>query len=252
MRQRRPHLVLLLAWPLALASGCQVDLERGLDDEQADRVVLALRDAGIAAEKRADPRSATRGGQIIRVARSDVGIALETLRAHGLPRAPARGFAEVFSKTNMVPTPAEERARLMEAIAGEIVRTLRSIDGVVDARAHVAIDERSVEPADPFATDKPVAPAKAAVLVTLQSGQQTITEEAVRRLTAGAVPGLKPESVDVFFSVRRQTPTTSKAAAPLQRWYVGALALVAFALVVSSLRSATLRRKLSQLEVRRG
>ena len=44
------------------------------------------------------------------------------------------GFGEIFGKGSLVPTPTEERALYVEALSGELARTLESVEGVTSAR----------------------------------------------------------------------------------------------------------------------
>ena len=84
----------------------------------------------------------------LRVARGDGARALDLLRALGLPREPRHGFSETYGQPSLIPTASEERARYVDALAGEIERTLESVDGVVSARVHLVLEE-----ADPLAVD---------------------------------------------------------------------------------------------------
>ncbi|MEK6607884.1 MAG: EscJ/YscJ/HrcJ family type III secretion inner membrane ring protein, partial [Myxococcota bacterium] len=121
--------------------GCTVDLRRGLDERQANDALLALSQAGIDAEKVADAAGG-RDAFTLRVPREEVPAALAALQANDLPRAPDRGLAETFGAPALIPTPTEERARLMGAIAAEVARTLRTVDRVVDARAEDGLAPR--------------------------------------------------------------------------------------------------------------
>ena len=54
----------------------------------------------------------------IRVARGDGSRAVDLLRALGLPHDRRRGFAETYGQPSLIPTPSEERARYVDALAG--------------------------------------------------------------------------------------------------------------------------------------
>ena len=141
----------------------------------------------------------------IRVARGDAGRAVDLLGARGLPRPATRGFAQTYGQPSLIPTASEERARYLDALAGEIERTLESADGVVSARVHLALEE-----AEPLALDdKPRNPARAAVLLKARAGRSPLDEDDVRKLVAGSVAGLAPSAVSV---VMTPAPETTEAA----------------------------------------
>jgi type III secretion protein J len=183
----------LAALALALAVGCSAPIEHGLDEPAANEVVAALRRGGVAAEKVRD-ESAGGTGFIVRAPQADTVRALELLRAAGLPRGHRSGFAEVYAQPSLVPTATEERARYVEALSGELQRTLEAVDGVIAARVHLVLAEQ-----DPLAEDgKPRVPAQAAVLLKARAGEPPpIKEPDVQKLVAGSVPGLAPASVAV-------------------------------------------------------
>jgi type III secretion protein J len=193
-RGRRPGSALFAAVVLAaaLAAGCSTAIQHGLDEASANEVTAALERAGIAADKiRDEAVGAT--GFIVQVEQDDAVRALEVLRASGLPRGHRSGFAEVYAQPSLVPTATEERARYVEALSGEIQRTLESVDGVVAARVHLVLAE-----VDPLAAnDRPRIPAQAAVLLKARPGLPPIKESDVQKLVAGSVPGLAAASVAV-------------------------------------------------------
>ena len=121
------------------------------------------------------------------------GKALDLLRSLGLPRDRRHGFAEVYGQPSLIPTPSEERARYLEALGGEIERTLETADGVVSARVHLVLEET-----DPLAVDaKPRTAARAAVLLKVRGGRAPLPDGDVQKLVAGSVPGLDPAAVAV-------------------------------------------------------
>lgn len=174
------------------AVGCTTGVLHGLDESSANEALAALSRAGIAAEK-----TAAEGGQAagfgVRVPRGEAARALDVLRAQGVPRGRRQGFAEVYGKSSLIPTPSEERARYLEALAGEIERTLETAEGVVTARVHLVPEE-----ADPMALDgRPKTTARAAVLIKAAGGRTPLAETDIQKLVAGSVPGLDATAVAV-------------------------------------------------------
>jgi type III secretion protein J len=202
-----PLCLLVLAAGLAAGAACSTNLLHGLDERAANETIAALESAGIATEKAAD--EASPATFTVRVGRQDAARSLELLRARGLPRDRRHGFAEVYGQPSLIPTASEERARYLEALGGEIERTLETADGVVSARVHLVLEE-----SDPLAVDaKPRTPARAAVLLKTRDGRAPLPEVDVQRLVAGSVPGLDPAAVAVVLT--RAPDSADGAGAPL-------------------------------------
>jgi type III secretion protein J len=186
---------LWLAVLLLQTAACSANILHGVDERAANEATASLERAGIGAEKVPDEGVAAGAGATytIRVASGDGTRAVDLLRALGLPRDRRRGFSETYSQPSLIPTPSEERARYLDATAGEIERTLESIDGVVSARVHLVLEE-----SDPLAVDaKQKTPARAAVLIKARRGLVPISDLDVQKLVAGSVAGLEPASVGV-------------------------------------------------------
>jgi type III secretion protein J len=188
----------LLAALLLQVTACSANILHGVDERAANEATASLERAGIGAEKVPDEGAAAGAGATytIRVASGDGTRAVDLLRALGLPRDRRRGFSETYSQPSLIPTPSEERARYLDATAGEIERTLESIDGVVSARVHLVLEE-----SDPLAVDaKQKTPARAAVLIKARRGSVPIGDLDVQKLVAGSVAGLEPASVGVVMT----------------------------------------------------
>ena len=124
---------------LLLAAACAQPLEAGLAEGEANAILVALHDRGIGAHKESEAGAETFE---VRVAAEDFARGLDVLRAEGLPRRPPEGLREVFGEGGLVPTATEERARYVAALGGELARSLEAIDGVLEARVHLALPER--------------------------------------------------------------------------------------------------------------
>lgn len=189
--------VAMAAAGLATA-GCDTALQTGLPEEQANRVLVALHDEGIGATKERDGPRGDASFEI-RVAQDDVAQALAVLRARNLPRAADPGFEEVFGEGSLVPTPSEEQGRYATALAGELARSIETIDGVLDARVHVAVSDGR-----DFLLDESRPHPQASVLVKHHEGSVSVDDDGLRALVAGAVEGMRPQDVTV---VRVAAPT---------------------------------------------
>ncbi len=169
--------------------GCQATLEAGLAEGEANQIVVALHEHGIGATKEAEG-SGEGTRYRVTVAPEEVAPALEVLRAEALPRERAPGLAEVFGEPGLVPTATEERARYVAALAGELSRSVETMERVLEARVHVALpDTRRL------ALDE-ARPRPRASVLTRHRGDP-VDEAAVRALVAGAVQDMTPEDVAV-------------------------------------------------------
>src|SRR5512138_1888434 len=88
---------------LALAGCAGEEILHGLAEPQANEVLVALDEAGVRASKRRD--DGAEAGWIVSVPAGDARRAHRSLSERALPRARPAGFAEVFAKPSMVPTP---------------------------------------------------------------------------------------------------------------------------------------------------
>ncbi len=189
---RRVSLGVVALAALGSLGACSASLEAGLSEEQANRVVVALDGQGIGATKEREEGQSDEPRFRVQVAPDDVARALGVLRAQGLPQAAEPGLQETFGQGGLVPTATEERARYTAALGGELARSIEAIDGVLDARVHIALPE----PHD-FALDEAPAHARASVLIRYRAGARPYDERTVKALVAGAVQGMQPEDVAV-------------------------------------------------------
>jgi type III secretion protein J len=207
--------------PLLLAACGREELVHELDERQASEVVVALDEGGIRARKvRPD---AAEGSYSVEVAGADVPRALRILAERDLPRPRPPGLGEVFGKGGLVPTPTEERALFQHAVAGELARSLESVEGVVGARVHLGLAEE--DPLRPAERPLP----RASVLVRCRpSACEAVRalEPGVRALVAGAADRLEESAVSVIITEAREAPRPLPPPAPRSGF---ALALAAAA-----------------------
>jgi type III secretion protein J len=229
---------------LCLCFGCEATITSSISESQANAIVVALDAQGIGAAKAASVGA--NEGWDVSVPNDDVGAALSILRALDLPREQAPGLAEVFGEPTLVPTATEEQARFLAAQSGELARSIESIDGVLNARVHLALPAGR-----DFAFDEARPTPRASVLVRVRSGTR-VDEASVQALVAGAIPELSEEAVAVITveaaevaprqsSLVRIGPiAVSRGSAPILKAVVGGAlglsALLALALIMSWVR----------------
>lgn len=179
----------VLAAALLLAACGRIDLYVNLSEQQANEVAAVL----IAAEIDADKREAETKAWAVRIEKSDLPRAMDVLENAGVPRATTPSMAELFKKDGFISSPLEERARFISATAMELQQTIGRMNGVLDARVHLAMPER-----DPL-TDQ-VVPPSASVFVRY-APEVKFAESGgvnnVKALVRDAVEGLSVDRITV-------------------------------------------------------
>lgn len=185
---------LLLTVALLLsACGDRVELHRQLSEQEANEVIAELADKHIRAQK-----IPAKDGVVVAVGATDIGRAVRTLEAAGLPRVARTTLGDTFRKEGVISTPLEERARYIYALSQELEATLSNIDGVIVARVHVVLPER-------IAPGEPVQPASASVFIKHDPRLEPDNIRArVRRMVSSSIPGMttavdNPQKLTVIF-----------------------------------------------------
>lgn len=181
---------------LVLGTGCTIDLQHELTEQDANEIYVLLSKNGIAATKLKEE-----GGNELRfriqVPKADAAQAAELLRAYSLPRPMEAGLNH-FAKGGMVPTATEERAMMLKSLGGEVSNALNQIDGVLEARVIVMIPENNdlTQP-----ENKPLP--SASVFIKYRPGPKNeppIKREDIQQFVSTSVPELKPTAVTVLLT----------------------------------------------------
>lgn len=197
---------LLLCGFFLAACGASSDLLTDIPESEANEVLAALLEVNIRARK-----VAGREGMVtLQVEQNKLARAISTLEAEGLPRERYARMGEVFRKEGLISSPLEERARYLWALSQELSATIAFIDGVVKARVHVVLPERS-------SGSDPAMPSSAAVFIKYRHGyniDDSIPQ--IKRLVANSIPGLSNEKVSVVLLQAMPRPATEagRPAAP--------------------------------------
>jgi type III secretion protein J len=175
-----------------------VDLITAVPEEEANEALGALIRAGIGAEK----VPGKEGMVGIRIPGDEVAQAAAVLKDQGLPRERFVGMGEVFRKEGLISSPMEERARYVFALSQELSATISRMDGVVLARVHVVLPERSPD-------GEELTQASAAVFVKyLPQARLDGLQAQVKRLVANSIPGLALERVSLIAAPTVATAST--------------------------------------------
>lgn len=146
---------------LVVICGCDEEALVTLPSEkEANRVLVALETRGIHTARKKEDKSDRRHIQWkIFVSEEQTARARQWLVRLDLPREEAPGFESLFQEKSLIPSKAQERARLMVATAGELSRTFEAFDRVIAARVHLVLPEER------FGGDCDCSKATAAVLI---------------------------------------------------------------------------------------
>ena len=154
-----------------------------LNNTDAMAITRDLDTKGIKYEMTAD-------GSSIRVPKDQVLKLRMDLASKGMPTGGGIGY-EIFDKgDNFSATSFVQNVNHLRALEGELVRTIRSLDRVQNARVHLVIPERKLFSRE---QQEPRASIVLKVRGELDAGQI----RAIRHLSASAVEGLKPERVSI-------------------------------------------------------
>jgi type III secretion protein J len=181
----RVCLAVLFVW---LLSGCQEILLSKLSEQQANEVVAALAEHGLSSSKVIVDDTNWR----IQVDAQHLASAVLVLQSTGLPGARNPTMGELFKKEGLVSSPTEERVRYVYAISQELATTLKSLDGVVDARVHVVIPNN-----DPLA--ERIVPSSASIFIKHRpTVNLTALSQNIKSLVQSSVEGLDYEHISLF------------------------------------------------------
>lgn len=195
--KRNTLIIAVVIFALSLVA-CSQAINHGLSEAQANEIQVVLERNGIQASKAQEEGGETVAFTIA-VPKRDAARAMQILRENDLPQQQAKGFNEVFAKTSLIPTAMEEKALYLQAVCGELAKTIEAINGVVDARVHVVLPETDVLKQE---LQGPTTP-KAAVLIKYKvrrNGEMPYKPDDIRMLIANSVEALKPSDVTVVSS----------------------------------------------------
>lgn len=198
--------------PLLILAGCSRQLENGLNEKDAQEVVVTLRQHGIDAETQLDAgdKKGSTWDVTVKGGSDKLVEAWNVLRQSGLPRRKESGLEDVYANAGMIPTASEEKARLLVGLSGELERTLRSVSGVVDAHVNVVLPDDN-----PLLDKTQQLPATSSVLLQYQGDQPPLKADEVKSLVAKGVQGLSPDEVSVVMKKVNGVPIPPITYGPL-------------------------------------
>ncbi|MGB9600566.1 MAG: hypothetical protein ACPL7I_08430 [Myxococcota bacterium] len=175
---------------LLLITSCKKEILHSISEEQANDIISVLSEYGIDAKKVSDGKGEGTTFNIV-VDENDYGRSWSILKENGLPREKTKGLSDVYQRQGLISSSTEEKALLVQAIKGEIERTLETIDSVIRARVIISVPFPSQNPFDE-SKDLP----KASVLLKVKKNSY-INKEMIKGILIGAVSSLEKDNINV-------------------------------------------------------
>lgn len=196
-----PFIILCLLPFILTSCGSQKTIVNGLDEREANEILVFLGGKGIDANKVQSTIAAGAGGGgvvlwDISVSKDRSTEAMALLNAAGLPRRRSQNLLGIFSGQGLVPSEMEQKIRYQAGLAEQIANIIRKIDGILDADVQLSFPEE--DPLNPNAVKGKVT----ASVYVKHSGvlddpnSHLITR--IKRLVASSVPGLNYDDVTVI------------------------------------------------------
>ena len=131
-----------------------------------------------------------KGGTTILVPSSKVHDTRIALATEGLPRG-QKGF-EIFDDNKLGVTEFQNKINYLQALQGELTRTIEQIEAVQKARVHIVLAEDSLY-------RKNEKPATASIMLVLKPNMQLSKKEVkgIVNLVAHSIQGLQPENITI-------------------------------------------------------
>lgn len=193
--------LICLIIPLITSCTSKKIIINGLDEKEANEILVFLSGKGIEANKVAAEGGGGGGGKKealwdIQVKSEQASEALYLLNQYGLPRKKGQSLLGIFKEgSGLVPSEMQEKVKYQAGIAEQIANTLRKIDGVLDAEVQLSFPEE-----DPLNLIKNKQPITASVFIKhngVLDDPNSHLESKIKRLVAASVTGLDYDNVTV-------------------------------------------------------
>lgn len=209
---------LFLCVIMILATGCESrkTIVNGLDEREANEILVFLSSRGIDATKVQAAEAGGAGAKIvlwnISVSGDQATEAMALLNAAGLPRKRSQNLLDIFANVGLVPSEMTEKIRFQAGLAEQIASTLRKIDGILDADVQISFPEE-----DPLNPGQKKGKITAAVYVkhngVLDDPNSHLISR-IKRLVSGSIVGLDYDNVTVIGDRARYTEAEEMNVSP--------------------------------------
>lgn len=188
---------------MLLLSACdsQKTIVNGLDEKEANEIIVFLSTRGLDASKVKSTEVAAGGSKVtlwdIQVLQDQATEAMALLNQNGLPRRRGQNLLGLFANVGLVPSEMQDKIRYQAGLAEQIASTIRKIDGVLDADVQLSFPEE--DPLNPNAEKKQKISASVYIKhsgVLDDPNSHLVTK--VKRLVAASITGLDFDNVTVI------------------------------------------------------
>ena len=195
MKFFRPYFFIFFV--IALSACNEVVILQELDQHDVNEILVVLAKNGIKADRKAVERQQTITWTIT-VSSGNEQAARELLMANNLPKQKQLGLSGICKVTGLIPTPKMEKCQEMLALKGEIINSLESIPGVVEADAVINIPDKEDFPD----ANSPILRPSASVVVQIDPAlkESPVDEGKVQQFVASAVTGMDVHDVAVIIT----------------------------------------------------
>jgi type III secretion protein J len=197
----RALLFTLLFAALLTACGGRKSIVNGIDEKEANEIIVFLAGKNIDAAKVPQPSSGGGGGA--KVAKYDIVVdmdksteAMALLNQAGYPRRPSQNLLSIFSNQSLVPSELQDKVRFQQGLAEQIAGVIRKIDGVLDAEVRISFPEE--DPLNPTAKQGKITASVYVKHSGVLDDPNSHLATKIRRLVAASVTGLDFDNVTII------------------------------------------------------
>ncbi len=206
--------LLLLLIPFLSSCDRNRTIVNGLDEKEANEIIVLLSTKGIDAEKIKSAVGQGGGGTQtvslwnIAVPDEESTSAMSILNNAGLPRRKSQNLLDIFSNTGLVPTDMGEKIRYHAGLAEQIASTIRNIDGVLDADVLISFPKE--DPLNPTAPKKDITASVYVKHSGVLDDPNTHLSSKIKNLVTSSISGLNYDNVTLVPDRARFTEITPR------------------------------------------
>jgi type III secretion protein J len=202
-------LLLLVMASLLTSCGSNRIIVNGLDEKEANEILVYLATKGINATKIQAATDTAGGAKTtlwnISVEESKANEAMALLNQVGLPRRRGQNLLGIFANSGLVPSGLQEKIRYQAGLAEQIASIIRKIDGVLDAEVQISFPDE--DPLNPGANKQKITASVFVKHSGILDDPNAHLATRIKRLVAGSVNGLDFDNVTVIGDRARFTET---------------------------------------------
>lgn len=185
---------------LFISCGSTKTVVNGLDEKDANEILVFLSSKGIEAQKMPSTEGSGAGQKMslwdISVDEKDAREAMSLLNQVGLPRRRGQNLLDIFQNNGLVPSELQDKIRYQAGLAAQIASTIRKIDGVLDAEVQISFPEE--DPLNPNASKGKITASVYVKHSGVLDDPNSHLMTKIKRLVTASVTGLDFDNVTVI------------------------------------------------------